>query len=782
MFRIEVFFFAVLSGLLISESMERLGRIFFKMFLTDMDPGLQFFCIFLFAMALLGILIGLYILRPGLAFVDPIEYLTRELVIFRKKVEISWPESWEVDSTKCVIFTFNKSVGSGQDVTVNVYGPEGEALTTTEIWSDDMKTMELVFPSQRAGLYRFFLFHGGRPVRGAPWEHRVTPGEPDTSATRLVNMSSSTIVLKSGTTHAVRMEMRDSYNNHIDVRRCHCDVTSVTVDSDAFYEIGPCQTTKNIEIKFTFSTVTQGAFPVTIYYLHSVIGRLEILVLPVHKITSINNYISRMGWNSYYEASLTCLQGVAQKAKPVYVYLTDKQMIIREFYLKLIPHRLASYRVNPQVKISIEDEVLSIKQHEEADSLTQLRGEDILLLAATYYTILLRRVGGSETFYEKRKFFFDQVTKYHDEKNHKHTRLPIRIDRKNIFESTWKASRHFLESDWARLFEIYFDGELGVDQGGLRREWFDLIAQYIFDPANQMFVPLEDGSTSVGPNPFPPSQVKLKHFRLAGKLVGKALYESATGDTYRLNLNAQLCKSFLAQIIGVGTHFTMLEIDAPDLWRNKIQYILENEVEFLDLTFTQDEIKDGQVMAVDLVSGGSRVAVTEENKKNYITALSHYLLTMRIKSQLSAFLEGVHTLIPDTMLSLWDESELELLLCGVRDYSVAELRKCHTLVGVSLGRFSLVLGWFWQVLTLMSQEDMTRFVRFCTGSSLLPPGGWAGLKPLLQISWSGAERGSLPISHTCFNMIVLPDAETYHQLEKVMLLAVREGSEGFMMS
>ena len=225
----------------------------------------------------------------------------------------------------------------------------------------------------------------------------------------------------------------------------------------------------------------------------------------------------------------------------------------------------------------------------------------------------------------------------------------------------------------------------------------------------------------------------------------------------------------------------MLEIDAPDLWRNKIQYILENEVEFLDLTFTQDEIKDGQLMAVDRVSGGSRVAVTEENKKDYITALSYYLLTMRIKSQLSAFLEGVHTLIPDTMLSLWDESELELLLCGVRDYSVAELRKCHTLVGVSLGRFSLVLGWFWQVLTLMSQEDMTRFVRFCTGSSLLPPGDWAGLKPLLQISWSGAERGSLPISHTCFTMIVLPDAETYHQLEKVMLLAVREGSEGFMM-
>ena len=332
----------------------------------------------------------------------------------------------------------------------------------------------------------------------------------------------------------------------------------------------------------------------------------------------------------------------------------------------------------------MSDDVLTISQHGEVDSLTKLKGDDILLLAATYYTILMRRVGGSETFFQKRQFFFEQLQKHHDDLNHKHLRLPMRIDRQNIFDSTWKVTRYFLESDWARLFEIYFDGELGVDQGGLRREWFDLVTQHIFKPENGLFVPLEDDSSTVGPNPFPPSHVKLKHFRMAGKLVGKALYESAMGDTYRLNLNALLCKSFLAQIIGIGTHFTMLEVDAPDLWRNKIQYILENDVEYLDLTFTQEEMKDGQMITMDLVSGGSRMAVTEENKKSYISALSNYLLTTRIKSQMTAFLEGLHTLVPDNLLSLWDESELELLLCGVRDYSVEDLKKFHTLVGIKL--------------------------------------------------------------------------------------------------
>ena len=58
---------------------------------------------------------------------------------------------------------------------------------------------------------------------------------------------------------------------------------------------------------------------------------------------------------------------------------------------------------------------------------------------------------------------------------------------------------------------------------------------------------LQDASC-VGCNPWPPASVKPKHYRLAGKLVGKALYESAMGDTYRLSLNAQLCRSLLAQV------------------------------------------------------------------------------------------------------------------------------------------------------------------------------------------------------------------------------------------
>ena len=51
------------------------------------------------------------------------------------------------------------------------------------------------------------------------------------------------------------------------------------------------------------------------------------------------------------------------------------------------------------------------------------------------------------------------------------------------------------------------------------------------------------------------------------------------------------------------------------------------------------------------------------------------------------------------------------------------------------------------------QSILTGFrgvLQFVTGSSLLPPGGWAELSPQVQVSLAG-RPGSLPTSHTCFN-------------------------------
>jgi hypothetical protein len=293
-------------------------------------------------------------------------------------------------------------------------------------------------------------------------------------------------------------------------------------------------------------------------------------------------------------------------------------------------------------------------------------------------------------------------------------------------------------------------------------------------------MPVEAGGNGVQPNPYPPKHVKTEHYKLIGKLLGKCLYESCFGRTYRLNLQGQLGKSTLTQMLGSDILYTHLSADAPELYKSKIKYILDNNVDDLQLTFTQEEeTSPGVRKSLDLCSKGSHKLVNEKNKQEYIYRLARFLLVERVSKQTDALLEGLHSIIPVEILEMFEEGELELLLHGIREYNVEDLKLNYATVGYESYRFLTVLSWFWTALSHFSKEDMAKFVQFVTGSSVLPPGGWKELSPKFQIGFTG-ESGRLPLSYTCSNYILLPNATSYQELERVLLLAVREGVDRFI--
>ena len=124
---------------------------------------------------------------------------------------------------------------------------------------------------------------------------------------------------------------------------------------------------------------------------------------------------------------------------------------------------------------------------------------------------------------------------------------------------------------------------------------------------------------------------------------------------------------------------------------------------------------------------------------------------------------------------MFDECELELLLCGVREYSLTELKKHNIIVS---GLSSKLKRWFWMALSHFTPEQFARLLQFTTGSSQLPPGGFADLKPPFQIAPTH-KQDSLPIAHTCFNMICLSDHSSFQSFEKALLTAINDGGEGF---
>jgi apoptosis-resistant E3 ubiquitin protein ligase 1 len=119
-----------------------------------------------------------------------------------------------------------------------------------------------------------------------------------------------------------------------------------------------------------------------------------------------------------------------------------------------------------------------------------------------------------------------------------------------------KTTKGFGVADWCRNFEITFQGEQGLDWGGVRREWFELTCASLFDAKNHIFCGFSDNHQAlVHPNPQRPAHVKLKHFEFAGRLAGKCLFESALGGSYRQLVRARFSRSFLAQLIGLRVHY-----------------------------------------------------------------------------------------------------------------------------------------------------------------------------------------------------------------------------------
>lgn len=345
------------------------------------------------------------------------------------------------------------------------------------------------------------------------------------------------------------------------------------------------------------------------------------------------------------------------------------------------------------------------------------------------------------------------------------------------------ATRNFSISDWSKNFEVVFQDEEALDWGGPRREWFELICKALFDTTSQLFAWFTDSNQAlVHPNPNRPAHLRLKMYEFAGRLVGKCLYESSLGGAYKQLVRARFTRSFLAQIIGLRMHYKYFETDDPEFYKSKVCFILNNDMSEMELVFAEEKYnKSGQLdKIVELMTGGAQTPVTNANKIFYLNLLAQYRLASQVKEEVEHFLKGLNELVPENLLAIFDENELELLMCGTGDINVSDFKAHAVVVGGSWHFREKVMRWFWAVVSSLTQEELARLLQFTTGSSQLPPGGFAALCPSFQII-AAPTHSTLPTAHTCFNQLCLPTYDSYEEVHRMLQLAISEGCEGFGM-
>jgi E3 ubiquitin-protein ligase HUWE1 len=175
------------------------------------------------------------------------------------------------------------------------------------------------------------------------------------------------------------------------------------------------------------------------------------------------------------------------------------------------------------------------------------------------------------------------------------------------------------------------------------------------------------------------------------------------------------------------------------------------------------------------------MAVTDGNKHEYVRLMAHHRLTASFRAQLDALLSGFHAIIPRSFLSHFDAKELELLICGLPDIDFDDLRAHTTYSGYTAT--SDVIRSFWTVLNALDLQEKALFLQFVTGTSKVPLGGFKSLQGMEGTQHFSVHKAYntalLPTAHTCFNQLDLPNYDSTDELREKLLIAIKEGSEGF---
>lgn len=378
----------------------------------------------------------------------------------------------------------------------------------------------------------------------------------------------------------------------------------------------------------------------------------------------------------------------------------------------------------------------------------------------------------SREFKQKYDYFRKKLKKPADIPN----RFEMKLHRNNIFEESYRRIMSLKRPDVlkARLW-IEFESEKGLDYGGVAREWFFLLSKEMFNPYYGLFEysATDNYTLQINPNSGLCNEDHLSYFKFIGRVAGMAVFHGKLLDGFFI-------RPFYKMML--GKQISLKDMESVDSeYYNSLKWILENDPTELDLRFCIDEDNFGQTYQVDLKPSGSDMVVTNENKKEYIDLVIQWRFVNRVQKQMNAFLEGFTELILIDLIKIFDENELELLMCGLGDVDVNDWRQ-HTVYKNGYCPNHPVIQWFWKVVLLMDAEKRIRLLQFVTGTSRVPMNGFAELygsngPQLFTIEqWGTADK--LPRAHTCFNRLDLPTYESFEDLREKLLMAV-ENAQGF---
>jgi len=172
---------------------------------------------------------------------------------------------------------------------------------------------------------------------------------------------------------------------------------------------------------------------------------------------------------------------------------------------------------------------------------------------------------------------------------------------------------------------------------------------------------------------------------------------------------------------------------------------------------------------IDLLASRRFLQCTEDvcEEKHYIT---HFL--MKQQQMLNHFAEGISSVLPVEVFSLFTGFELKDYFCGNDEVDVELLQKVVEYEGYSDG--DVIIRYFWETLREMTTDERKLFLQFVWARSRMPLRERDFDSPFkIQKDTKSSSSEALPTASTCFFTLSLPEYDSKEKLREKLLFAIK---------
>ena len=342
----------------------------------------------------------------------------------------------------------------------------------------------------------------------------------------------------------------------------------------------------------------------------------------------------------------------------------------------------------------------------------------------------------------------------------------VGVERAHAFANATGPLNGYNANIRAGIASVRFKGEIG-EGSGVVRDWFSTVTSQIFDPANGLFHANEFADPEywqITKGDY--SKTQLPSYFAVGRFLALSIIEKNP-------IAAAFPIMFYAKLLGVDLTLEDIKDVESGLYRSFTEMLSFSKEDLDEMNAADDE--------PSIEIWGEFITVTNTNRAEAIHRKINSLLDPSTNDQFKSILEGFESVIPIGLIMMEEISAADLrrLIVGMPDLDVDDLAEHAELM--EFNRESPQIGWLWKVLHSFTPAQRSDFLRFVTGTTQIPVGGFAGDKRI-KIAMSHEDINNLPTSHTCDRQLHIPlyPSEDVLRAKLEMAIGMADAGMGFV--